>query len=147
MGILMNKEKDKIITCWASPVFYPSTFVYSHFPPKIQFLHCLLSSLFPWGIPIVDTKGKIFEIQVSWLLENAFPTIWLQKHSLYIVDKHDFFPWISLVNTFIQSCLFIFFVCSSSNFCWNFRVLWGVSKKSWQERYIQLSFKCVFVST
>ena len=28
------------------PGFYPSIFVYSHFPPKIQFLYCLLSSLF-----------------------------------------------------------------------------------------------------
>ena len=27
------------------PGFYPSTFVYSHFPPKIQFLYYLLSSL------------------------------------------------------------------------------------------------------
>ena len=41
--------------------FYPSTFVYSHFYAKIQFLYCLLSSLSLWGIPIEGTKGKIFE--------------------------------------------------------------------------------------
>ena len=29
--------------------FYPSTFVYSRFFPKIQFLFCLLSSLSLWG--------------------------------------------------------------------------------------------------
>ena len=36
-------------------------------------------------------------------------------------------------------CLF-FFVCRGSDFYWNFRVLWGVSKKTWVERYIQLFF-------
>ena len=42
--------------------FYPSTFVYSRFSSKIQFLYCLLSSLAPWGGPMVDTEGKIFQI-------------------------------------------------------------------------------------
>ena len=30
------------------------------------------------------------------------------------------------------------------SFCWNFRVLWGVLKKSWQERCIQLAFIRVY---
>ena len=50
--------------------FYPSTFVYNCFPPKIQFLYCLHSSVAPG--PMVDTEGKIFEIQVCRSLENAF---------------------------------------------------------------------------
>ena len=29
--------------------FFPNTFVYSCFSPKIQFLFCLLSSVAPWG--------------------------------------------------------------------------------------------------
>ena len=52
--------------------FYPSTFVYNRFPPQIQFLQCLLSSLPLQGDLMVDTKGKMFEIQVCRLLENAF---------------------------------------------------------------------------
>ena len=42
--------------------FYPSTFVYSCFSPKIGFLYCLLSSVVPWGGPMVDTKQNIFGI-------------------------------------------------------------------------------------
>ena len=42
--------------------FYRSTFVYSRFPPKIQFLYCLLSSVAPWGGPMVNSEGKIFKI-------------------------------------------------------------------------------------
>ena len=42
--------------------FYPSTFVDSRFPPKIQFLYCLLSSVALWSGPMVDTKGKMFKI-------------------------------------------------------------------------------------
>ena len=61
--------------------------------------------------------------------------------TVYIVDKHDFLQWISVENTSILSCLPIyFFVCSGSNFSWNFRVLWGVLTKSWQERHIQFAF-------
>ena len=56
--------------------FYPSTFVYSRFSPKIQFLYCLLSSLARWGDLMVDTKIKVFEFYVcrywkmhfSWIL-------------------------------------------------------------------------------
>ena len=44
------------------PGFYLSTFAYSRFPPKIQFLYCLLSSVILWGGPMVDTEGSIFEI-------------------------------------------------------------------------------------
>ena len=44
--------------------FYPSTFVYSHFPLKIQFLYSVLSSVALWGGPMIDTEGKMFEIQV-----------------------------------------------------------------------------------
>ena len=51
---------------------YPSTFVDSHFPPIIQFLYCLLISVAPWGGPVVDTKGKMFEMYVCRLPENAF---------------------------------------------------------------------------
>ena len=46
--------------CNSLPCFYPSTFVYSCFPPKIQFLYCLLSSVTPWGGPMMDTEGKMF---------------------------------------------------------------------------------------
>ena len=52
--------------------FYPSTFVYSCFPPKIQFLQYLLSSVVLWGGTMVDTKRKMFQIQICRLLENAF---------------------------------------------------------------------------
>ena len=51
---------------------YPSTFVDSHFPPIIQFLYCLLISVAPWGGPVVDSKGKMFEMYVCRLPENAF---------------------------------------------------------------------------
>ena len=44
------------------PGFYPNTFLYSRFSPKIEFLYCLLSSVAPWGGPMVDTKQNIFEI-------------------------------------------------------------------------------------
>ena len=40
--------------------FYPSTFVYSHFPPKVQFHYCFLSSVALWGGPMVDTKENFF---------------------------------------------------------------------------------------
>ena len=38
------------------------------FSPKNQ---CLLSSVARWRCPMVDTEGKMFEIQVCRLLENA----------------------------------------------------------------------------
>ena len=52
--------------------FYPNTFVYSTFLPKIQFLQCFLSSMAQWGGPMVDTKQKMSEIQVCRYLKNAF---------------------------------------------------------------------------
>ena len=42
--------------------FYPSTFVYSRISAKTQFLDCLLSSVAPWGGPMLDIKGKFFTI-------------------------------------------------------------------------------------
>ena len=42
--------------------FNSSTFVYSCFPPKFQFLYCLLSSLSLQGAPMVGTERKIFKI-------------------------------------------------------------------------------------
>ena len=62
----------KIPNMYTLPGFYPSTFVYSRFPQKIQFLYCLLSLVAPWGGSMVDTEGKIFEIHVCRLLENPF---------------------------------------------------------------------------
>ena len=75
----------------------------------------------PWGIPRVESGGKNFEIQVSRLLEKAFPTIifWLQKHSLYIVDKHDFlsvnFNW-----KYLHSVMFadVFLSAAAAIFVW-----------------------------
>ena len=40
---------------------YSSTFVYSHFSSEIKFLCCLLSSS-SWGIPMVDSKSKIWNL-------------------------------------------------------------------------------------
>ena len=60
------------------PGFYPCTFVYSCFPPKIQFLYYLLSSLYPWGDPVVSIKRKIFEIRVSDRWKMHFQnSVWL----------------------------------------------------------------------
>ena len=47
-------------------------FVYSFFSPKIQFLYYVLSSVAAWGCPMADTEGKMFEMLVCKLLENAF---------------------------------------------------------------------------
>ena len=70
--------------------FYESTFVYSCFCPKIQLFYCLFSSLFLWGTPMVGTKGKIFEIQVSRLLENhSEHSFW--RFSLLLSDPFLFF--------------------------------------------------------
>ena len=74
----------------ATAGFYPSTFVYSRFPPKIQFLYCLLNQMAPWGGPVIDSEQKLFEIYICRLLEKVF---------------------------FLD-------------FLWNFRVVWGVLKKS-----------------
>ena len=42
--------------------FYSITLVHSCIYPKIQFLDCLLSSVAPWGGPMLDIEGKFFEI-------------------------------------------------------------------------------------
>ena len=52
--------------------FYPRNFVYSFFSPNIQFLYYFLSSVAAWGCPMADTEGKMFEMLVCKLLENAF---------------------------------------------------------------------------
>ena len=67
--------------------FCPSTFVYGRFSPKIQFLYCLLSLLSPWGAPM---KGMKLMSLDRWKI-NFQHSFKLQKYSLYIVDKHDFF--------------------------------------------------------
>ena len=70
--------------------FHPSTFVYSSFSPKIQLLYYLLSSISLWGA-LIAAKGKVLKIRSPDCWKVHFPhTFWLQKHSLYIVDKHDF---------------------------------------------------------
>ena len=69
-------------------------------------MHKVLSSVAPWGSPMVETEGKCFKFRTA--------------------------------------------DCLKMHFSWNFMVLWrfGVSKiwvlkKSWLERYIELSFMCV----
>ena len=42
------------------------------------------------------------------------------------------------------SCLFIIFACSDSNLSLNFKLLWGVFKTHWLERYVQLFFMCLY---
>ena len=51
--------------CWS---FYQTTFVYSHFSPKIQFLYCFLSSIALSGNPVVDTEESFlkFRSAESW---------------------------------------------------------------------------------
>ena len=56
--------------------------------------------------------------------------------------RHSFWlQWISVENTYILSCLQIFFLSAAAAIFVG--VSWGVLKKNWQERYKQL---CVFVS-
>ena len=62
-------------------VFFPSTFVCSCFFPKIQFLYCLLSQ---WWTP----KIKFLKIRSLDRLKMHLRNFSLQKHYLYIVDKH-----------------------------------------------------------
>ena len=92
------------------------------FSPKDPFFHSFLSSLSPWGVP-----------RRQWL------------HSLYIVHKHDFFS-VNFSWKYLHSVMFAYicFVCNGSNFCQNFRVLWGVLKKSWQERWIHIALMRVY---
>ena len=42
--------------------FYPGTFVYSCFSPRIQFLNCLLSSVAPQCGPMVTAEASMFGI-------------------------------------------------------------------------------------
>ena len=49
--------------------FFPNTFAYSFFSPKIQFVFCLLSSMAPWGDPMVDTKGKIHRKRINFITQ------------------------------------------------------------------------------
>ena len=39
---------------------------------RFSFLTVFFSSVAPWGSPMVDTKGKMFEIYLCRLLKNAF---------------------------------------------------------------------------
>ena len=60
--------------------FYPSTFVYSRFCSKIQFLYRLLSSLSLWGAPImVGTKEKVLGLQIA---RNVFLKLFLYSFFL-----------------------------------------------------------------
>ena len=90
--------------------FYLSNFVYNCFPPKIQFPYSFLSSLSMWGAPMVGTKGNIF-----WNLGLQIPAKCI----------------LTLFPTFLHA-----FFLTRSDFSWNFRVLCGVLKKIWLERYI-----------
>ena len=126
---LLISFSENLVHC---PGFYPSTSVYSQFLPKIQFHYCLLSSLSPWWTS--KEKCLKFRSPDCWKMHSDTLSDSKNIGSLYIVDKHDFFPWILLENTFIPVMfVYIFFVCGGSYFCCNFRVLWGVSKESWQE--------------
>ena len=96
------------------------------------FIQALLSTyLFPQriGFFTVSLVHYLREVSTWWapkenLLKFRSPegrkmhfrhSFWLQKHSLNIIDKH-FFPRISVENTSILPCLFIFYVWSGSNF-------------------------------
>ena len=59
MRVFTRKKK---VFQYSRTGFYPSTFVYSRFPPKIQFLYCLLDSVAPCCGPMIESEGKIFEI-------------------------------------------------------------------------------------
>ena len=78
------------------------------FASKIQYFYSFLSWLSPWGIPRGDSKGKNYEVQVSRLLENAFPILFLTAVNI----SWEYLHFVMFAN--------IFFVCSSSNFCWSF---------------------------
>ena len=64
------------LLCNFQVVFYPSSFVYYGFsPPPSQFLQCLLSLVSPLGAPMVGTKRRTLDFQVSRSLENIFPAL------------------------------------------------------------------------
>ena len=81
--------------------FYPNTLVYSHFPPKIQFIYLL------------SLHGE------NW--KKNFGNLGVQIDGKYISDTLSDH----------RSIVCTSFVRSDSNFSWNFKVLWAVSKKSW----------------
>ena len=83
--------------------FYPSTFMCSRFSQKNQFLCCLLSPVAPWGSPMVDTKGKIFELYVCWSLENTFGWIFLGILEFY--DEFGRKVARKIYATFLYACL------------------------------------------
>ena len=64
--------------------FYPSTFVYNRFSPKIQFLYCVLSSVASLGGPMVDTQGRLLEFRsvdcskmhFSWIFLGILEFYW-----------------------------------------------------------------------
>ena len=49
--------------------FFCAVFDYSGFSSNIHFLHGLLSSLTPWGGPMVDRKARTFEIFICRFLK------------------------------------------------------------------------------
>ena len=83
--------------------FYPSTFMCSRFSQKNQFLCCLLSPVALWGSPMVDTKGKIFELYVCWSLENTFGWIFLGISEFY--DEFGRKVARKIYATFLYACL------------------------------------------
>ena len=70
--------------------FYQRTFIYSRFSQN-----CLVSSLSPWGIPMMYTAGKFFEIQnarkcISDTLSECTSIGWTWLTTVF------FSPWISV---------------------------------------------------
>lgn len=101
--------------------FYQSTFIYSRFSPN-----CLVSSVSPWGIPMMYTTGKFFEIQnarkcISDTLSECTSIGWTWLTTVFFLREYQL--------RLPPFCHVYFFVCSGSDFCWNFRMLRGVSKK------------------
>ena len=101
--------------------FYQRTFIYSRFSQN-----CLVSSLSPWGIPMMYTAGKFFEIQnarkcISDTLSECTSIGWIWLTTVFFLREYQL--------RLPPFCHVYFFVCSGSDFCWNFRMLWGVSKK------------------
>ena len=88
-GILSNYQTFYYFPSFQKKVvpqsgFHPNTFVYSRFSSRIQFFYYLLNSLSPSGSPMVGMKVKLFQIQVSSSLENAFPRLRLTAEAQLI---------------------------------------------------------------
>ena len=66
LGPVTKHDKKKKTTSKKSWQFFqlqdfiPALFSAAVFSPNIQFLFCLLSSVAPWGGPMVDTEANIF---------------------------------------------------------------------------------------